>query len=580
MIATKDIKITKIRSLFIAAAIAIWVFAVVSHPQAASQGRPAVSGHEGVAFATSDNCLACHNGLIASDGEDVSIGVSWRASMMANSSRDPYWQASVRRETIDHKMHGDAIQDECAICHMPMARATAHANGGRGQVFALTPGERGDSDAHKLAADGVSCTLCHQIGADKLGTRESFVGGFTLSARSTDGLRMFGPYEIEKGLMRTMRSVTDFSPTKADHLRQSDLCATCHTLYTEAYGPNGEVVGSLPEQMPYLEWKHSAFARATEPAAPRPEGEAVTPKLRSSEGGRTCQSCHMPDIESAPIASVLGEPRERLARHTFLGGNFFMLRMLNRFRAALGVIAPGPELDAAARATLRQLESDTAVVEVARASLAAGRLDAEVVVRNQTGHKLPTGYPSRRVWVHLTVRDAAGAVVFESGGVDAAGRISGNDNDTDPKRFEAHYDEIRAADQVQIYESIIAGRDGGVTTGLLTATQFVKDNRLLPPGFDKATAEADIAVHGDAARDANFTEGGDRVRYSVPVKGTGPFAVEVELRYQPISFRWADNLRGYDAAEPKRFVSYYDAMSASSSTVLARSAVRLPAQSR
>ena len=26
-------------------------------------------------------------------GEDVSIGVAWRATMMANSSRDPYWQA-------------------------------------------------------------------------------------------------------------------------------------------------------------------------------------------------------------------------------------------------------------------------------------------------------------------------------------------------------------------------------------------------------------------------------------------------------------------------------------------------------
>jgi hypothetical protein len=288
----------------------------------------------------------------------------------------------------------------------------------------------------------------------------------------------------------------------------------------------------------------------------------------------------MPDKESAPIASVLGETRERLARHTFIGGNFFMLRMLNRFRGALGVIAPSPELDASARATLKQLESETAALEIARALVTDGRLDAEVVVRNQTGHKLPTGYPSRRVWVHLTVRDAAGAVVFESGAVDAAGRISGNDNDADPKRFETHYDEIRTADQVQIYESIIAGRDGTVTTGLLTATQFVKDNRLLPRGFDKATAEADIAVHGDAARDANFTDAGDRVRYNVPVNGTGPFAVEVELRYQPISFRWADNLRGYDAAEPKRFVSYYDAMSASSSTVLAHAAVRVPLQSR
>jgi len=288
----------------------------------------------------------------------------------------------------------------------------------------------------------------------------------------------------------------------------------------------------------------------------------------------------MPDIESAPISSVLGEPRERLARHTFIGGNFFMLRMLNRFRASLGVIAPAPELDASARATLRQLETETATIEFARAAVAESRLDAEVVVRNETGHKLPTGYPSRRVWVHLTVRDAGGAVVFESGAVDAAGRIVGNDNDTDPKRFEAHYDEIRAADQVQIYESIIAGRDRAVTTGLLTATQFVKDNRLLPRGFDKSTAEADIAVHGDATRDVNFTDAGDRVRYSVPLKGAGPFSVEAELRYQPISFRWADNLRRYDAAEPKRFVSYYDAMSPSSSTVLARTAVRLPIQSR
>ena len=191
-------------------------------------------------------------------------------------------------------------------------------------------------------------------------------------------------------------------------------------------------------------------------------------------------------------------------------------------------------------------------------------------IRNLTGHKLPTGYPSRRVWVHLSVRDASGAIVFESGAVDAQGRIAGNDNDADPKRFEPHYEEIRGGDQVQIYEAVIAGRDGAVTTGLLTATQYVKDNRLLPRGFDKAKADPDIAVHGDAAQDASFRGEGDRLRYNVPVKGSGPFTVEAELRYQPISFRWADNLRGYKAAEPQRFVSYYDAMAAASSTVLVR----------
>ena len=56
----------------------------------------------GTVFRTSDRCVACHNGLTTKDGEDISIGFQWRASIMANSSRDPYWQGSVRRESIDH----------------------------------------------------------------------------------------------------------------------------------------------------------------------------------------------------------------------------------------------------------------------------------------------------------------------------------------------------------------------------------------------------------------------------------------------------------------------------------------------
>ena len=36
---------------------------------------------------------------------------------------------------------------------------------------------------------------------------------------------------------------------------------------------------------------------------------------------------------------MLGQPRAGVSRHTFVGGNFFMLRMLNRYRAELGVVA-------------------------------------------------------------------------------------------------------------------------------------------------------------------------------------------------------------------------------------------------
>jgi hypothetical protein len=54
-----------------------------------------------------------------------------------------------------------------------------------------------------------------------------------------------------------------------------------------------------------------------------------------------------------------------------------------------------------------------------------------------------------------------------------------------------------------------------------------------------------------------------------------PLQIEVELRFQTISYRWADNLKRYDAPEPRRFTAYYDSMSSQSSTVLARASARV-----
>ena len=144
-----------------------------------------------------------------------------------------------------------------------------------------------------------------------------------------------------------MHSVTGFEQEQAPHIQQSELCATCHTLVTVARGPDGAIIGSLPEQMPYQEWRHSAF-----------DAER-----------RSCQSCHMPRVDGpVRVASVLGEERPSLARHTFLGGNAFMLRLMNRFRDELGIEATSAELEATARATVRQLEEDTATISIERAA--------------------------------------------------------------------------------------------------------------------------------------------------------------------------------------------------------------------
>jgi hypothetical protein len=218
------------------------------------------------------------------------------------------------------------------------------------------------------------------------------------------------------------------------------------------------------------------------------------------------------------------------------------------------------------------LQSQTATIGIESVRVSSRRLEFDIEVENLTGHKLPTAYPSRRVWLHVAVRDRKGELVFESGAIGSNGLIVGNDNDTDALRYEPHYAEIRRSDEVQIYESVMVDSQGRPTTGLLTGVRFIKDNRLLPRGFDKATAEADIAVRGDAVRDNDFVASGDRLRYSIDTgSSSGPFEIQAWLYYQPISFRWAQNLQSYEALETKRFVSYFNAMSAGSAEVLARS---------
>jgi hypothetical protein len=315
--------------------------------------------------------------------------------------------------------------------------------------------------------------------------------------------------------------------------------------------PAGEATGEFPEQMPYQEWLHSEF-RATQ----------------------SCQACHMPEVaQPTPITSVLGEPRERLSRHDFRGANFLMLGVLNRFRTALGVVARPAEMDAAIARTKSFLQSNTATVVMERAEIARGRLEVDVAVRNLAGHKLPTAYPSRRAWLRVTVHDSQGRLVFSSGAVEPTGAIVGNDNDQDGTRFEPHHREIQSADQVQIYEAIMGTQNRTVTTGLLSAVSYLKDNRILPRGFDKRTAPGDVAVHGEAFADPDFGAGEDRVRYLIDVASApGPFVIEAQLWYQSIAYRWAENLRVYRAVEPQRFVSYYDLMAPESAIMLARAA--------
>ena len=199
----------------------------------------------------------------------------------------------------------------------------------------------------------------------------------------------FAATAIKKGRQTIMRSSTEgYRPEEGPHIRESALCATCHTLITTALGSGGKVVGALPEQMPYPEWLHSDY-----------------------KNKQSCQECHMPKInEPVQISRVLGEIREGARLHSFVGGNFFMLNMLNRYREELSVAALPAELAGSVQATMEFLQTQSATVAIENVAAESGRIRADVVVRNKSGHKLPTAYPSRRVWVHFTVRDGNGRI--------------------------------------------------------------------------------------------------------------------------------------------------------------------------
>lgn len=501
------------------------------------EGRPLPAGRNEL-FSASGACTVCHMRMTDEAGKDVSIDSHWRASIKAQAARDPYFLASVRAEVETLPEQRAAIEDSCATCHMPMADYTEAAAGGAGAILDdgfLDP----NHDLHELALDGVSCTLCHQIRSGNLGPSADS-GGYVIDTQAKPGEReIFGPFAVDEVQAQIMQGASGFIPVQSTHVAQSELCATCHTLYTPVFDAAGKVVGEFPEQVPYLEWFYSDYRQ-----------------------GPTCQGCHMPEAEGGVRVSVTSPNlRSPFAQHTFWGGNAYMLGMLQAFGEELGLTVSEAQLEFARQGTLNQLQSATATLAIENLVSGGSTISADVRLENMAGHKFPTAFPSRRAWLHVTVTDAAGSVVFESGGVSPEGAIAGNDNDADPAAYEQHYQTINRPEQVQIYEAILQTPEGQVTTHVLRAGAYLKDNRLLPSGFEKSAPYADIRVQGGAFEDEDFLGGGDVVTYIMPVGGsTGPYTLTAELLFQTIGFRWAENLREVSGGEIERFLRYYSAV--------------------
>ncbi len=491
---------------------------------------------EMVLFQPSSNCVACHQGMKDSLGNDVSIHTEWQSSVMANAARDPYYLASVRMETLESPQFADAIEEKCAICHAPMARFSNEANGESTFLFGAQAILAKEHPHYDLAVDGVSCAVCHQIPENPAGDfRHSGDLAINLDLSASERL-IYGAFPIDEQNVMLMRTSSGFTAVQSEHIRESEVCATCHELYLNYIKEDSTLSSGdelFYEQTPYSEWLASSFVEKS-----------------------SCQNCHMPTAEgAAPISNITPQNLyEPFARHTFTGGNVFMLNLFGEFSDELGFPGSIAALDQNIARTEELLQKETATLAVSAPEHQDDMLTFEVEIEVLTGHKFPTSFPSRRTWLHVTVSDAQGNMIFESGGYDETGEIFGNANDENPESYEPHYDLISSPDQVQIYEPIMKNESGGVTTYQMLATGYLKDNRLLPDGFDKQNPPPVSSVIGEAMQDPTFTGGSDALRYQVQTNGaSGPFTVQVELLYQSVGYRWAKNVLETQSAEAQTF---------------------------
>lgn len=484
-------------------------------------------------FYGSGKCSGCHgvdpNHLASKAGQtfpmepmpdawDVNVVDDWRSSIMANSTKDPFWRAKVRHEVLTNPSHAAGLEDKCTSCHAPVGHFAAHHDGA--EYYSLL-----EAITDTLALDGVNCAVCHQQDADGIGTR--FSGEMTFVEDT-----IYGPYGGGKDeypvQYQPMQSFIGFYPMFGQHMTESESCAACHSLITNSVTLEGEYTGeTVIEQATYHEWVNSIYS--------------------SGPAQQECQGCHMPQIND-PVGIAGGyawlQPRSPFSLHYFVGANTHMLRMLRNNVDSLDLTATEAQFDSTIDRTLTMLQEQSLDIDAALI-LDAGLPRVEVTLTNKAGHKFPSGYPARRAWVELKVIGDNGTLFHSGAWNPETGHILGQET-TD---WEPHHDVISDDNDVVIYELVLGDVNGDVTTVLERAHAHLKDNRLTPQGFSTSHVVYDTtAIVGSANLDPNFNlnsegvegTGGDQIQFLLPNgwEENSSLDVECTVWYQSLPPKW------------------------------------------
>ena len=496
---------------------------------ALNEGRSALPYGYNELFAGSGECLMCHNSMTNANGDSIGILSDWRSTMMAHSAKDPFWRAKVSHETLVNPSHTEALEDVCTRCHSPAGHFNAHFLG-------LSYYGIDDMVADPLALDGGNCTVCHQVTEETLGNHS---GNLVIGTEKLIWGRYPGPFAFP------MFNNTGYTPVYSEHIKDSRLCGACHTLLTNSVDLEGNLTGEqFVEQAIYHEWLNSGYP----------------------ESNRTCQACHIPEINEPVKISLMPpwlEGRSPFGLHHIAGGNVFMQRILRENLELLGITANTKHIDSTISRTLVMLQDSSLELTLAETARTADTLFLRTELKNLAGHKLPTGFPSRRIYVEVTAESASGDTIFHSGKTDTNYEILHEDTP-----YELHHKVLRSEDQVQIYEMVMGDVNGNLTTVLERGYSHLKDNRLPPSGFLTSHPVYDtVEIAGLAEDDEDFNKslgnegaGKDDLLIHIPLEGyTGLVETSVKVRYQTVNQKWLEDMFNYSSGEIDLWRSLFEA---------------------
>jgi uncharacterized repeat protein (TIGR01451 family) len=416
---------------------------------------------------------------------------SWRGSMMSQAGRDPLMWAALTIANNDAANAGEY----CLRCHTPTGWLEGHSHPSDGSAL-----------QNEEIAMGVSCALCHRLVDPIPSTTDEAVtidAGIRAALASTlpvthtgSAMMIVDPADNRRGPFSLTAPhpafQTDFLGQSANAVTESRLCGTCHNVDNpvlswdetrQQFWPN-EIdqpapafdKGRLfPIERTFDEWLNSQYA-VTGVYAPQFAGQKPDGIVAS------CQDCHLRRTTGI-AADATYNPVDRnctttgcLPEHNLVGGNTWVPQILQDSRWRLNSAGESAYLNNTVLQA-REMLRKAATLTVTLTTSGTGKI-AIVRVINETGHKLPTGYPEgRRMWLNVRAYNENDALVYESGAYDPATAIL--TQDTAAKIYETKQGITpELADMLKM-------RDGESFHFVLNNT-VIKDNRIPPRGYTQA----------------------------------------------------------------------------------------------